>query len=50
MIIKYGDAETINVIQPVDVADEVTKNKLDELKDEMKDKLPICDPVTQGQE
>lgn len=35
MIIKYGDAETINVIKPVDVADEDTKKKLDDLKGEM---------------
>lgn len=35
MIIKYGDAETINVIQPADLTDEETKQKLDDLKSEV---------------
>jgi hypothetical protein len=40
MIIKYGDAETINVIQPADLADEDTKQKLDDLKSELAKKEP----------
>lgn len=35
MIIKYGDAENINVIQPIDLTDEDTKQKLEDLKGEM---------------
>lgn len=35
MIIKYGDAETISVIQPTDVTDEDTKQKLHDLKNEL---------------
>lgn len=42
MIIKYGDAETIKVIQPTDLTDEETKAKLDDLKSEVakKDATP----------
>lgn len=30
--IKHGDAELINVIEPADVSDEATKEKLESLK------------------
>lgn len=35
MIVKYGDAENINVIQPLDLTDEETKQKLEDLKSDM---------------
>jgi len=35
MIVKYGDAEDINIIQPLDITDEDTKQKLEDLKGEM---------------
>jgi hypothetical protein len=35
MFIKNGDEQPINVIQPVDLTDEETKQKLDTLKGEM---------------
>jgi hypothetical protein len=35
MIVKYGDAEDINIIQPLDLTDEDTKKKLEDLKGEM---------------
>ena len=47
MFMKYGDVETINVIEPTDVTDEETKNKLDELKDKMEDNLIKCDLTNQ---
>jgi hypothetical protein len=43
-LVKYGDAESINVIQPADVADEETKSKLDGLKEDLKDDSLNQDP------
>jgi len=40
MIIKYGDVENINVIQPLDLTDEETLKKLEELKGEMNKEQP----------
>lgn len=37
MIIKYSNAEFVNIVEPIDVTDEDTKQKLDDLRNEMKD-------------
>lgn len=48
MLIKYGDAENINVIQPLDLTDEETKKKLENLKGELSKEQAV--KVSQEQE
>ncbi len=37
MLIKHGNEQPIQIIEPVDVPNEFTQQKMEELKQEMKD-------------